>query len=155
MSDYHDSQACIHDAETALREGDEARARVSYREAARLQRAFVDSLPAERVRTRSAYGLSVATLLYRAGDCQDAERLAHKLLAEPWIEVYSADKLRELLDRIWNDHRDQEPAPGADAEEASSNDRPSPARPPLHKRARTLPAMTTGRRLTPSTRRAA
>jgi hypothetical protein len=100
MSSYHESQVRIDEAEAALRDGDEARARALYREAARLQRAFIDSLPADRVRTKSIYGLSVVTLLYRAGDLADADRLAHKLLAEPWIEPHSAGKLRALLDRI-------------------------------------------------------
>jgi Flp pilus assembly protein TadD len=100
MSHYRESQTRIDEAEAALREGDEARARASYREAARLQRAFIDSVPEDRVRTRSIYGLSVATLLYRAGDLWDAERLAHQLLAEPRIEPHSANQLRALLNRI-------------------------------------------------------
>src|SRR5580692_3221774 len=105
MSNYRESQARIDEAETALRDGDEARARALYREAARLQRAFIDSVSADRVRTRSIYGLSVATLLYRAGDLDDAERFAHQLLAEPWIEAYSASKLRVLLNQIWGSRR--------------------------------------------------
>lgn len=103
MSSYHESQARIDEAEAALREGDAARARALYREAATLQRAFIDSVAADRVRTRSIYGLSVATLLYRAGDLDDAERLAHQLLVEPWLEARSADKLRVLLEQIWKD----------------------------------------------------
>lgn len=130
MSNYRESQARIDEAEAALRDGDEGRARTLYREAAGLQRAFVDSLPADRVRTRSIYGLSVATLLYRAGDLDEVERLAHQLLAEPWIEAYSAAKLRTLLNQIWKDHPD-------------STQTPSPSRKP----ARRLPIMGTGRRL--------
>jgi hypothetical protein len=100
MANYRESQVRIDEAEAALRDGDEGRARTLYREAARLQRAFVDALPADRVRTRSIYGLSVATLLYRAGDLDEAERLVHQLLAEPWIEAPSAAKLRMLLNQI-------------------------------------------------------
>ncbi len=88
MSNYRESQVRIEEAEAALRDGDESRARTLYREAAGLQRAFVESLPVDRVRTRSIYGLSVATLLYRAGDLDEVERLAHQLLAEPWIEAH-------------------------------------------------------------------
>lgn len=102
----------IAEAEAALKEGDEQRARSLFREAARLQRAFVDALPADRVRTRSVYGLSSATLAYRAGDLDEAEQLAFHLLSQPWIEPYSKDRLRELLTRIWTD-REGSPLPKA------------------------------------------
>jgi hypothetical protein len=128
MSNYRESQVRIDEADAALRDGNEDRARMLYREAARLQRAFVDSLPSDRVRTKSIYGLSVATLLYRAGDLEDVERLAHQLLAEPWLEAHSAAKLRVLLNQIWKVHPAQ----------ASSR---------LRQPARRLPAMGTGSRL--------
>jgi hypothetical protein len=128
MSNYRESQVRIDEADAALRDGDEDRARTLYREAARLQRAFVDSLPSDRVRTKSIYGLSVATLLYRAGDMEDVERLAHQLLAEPWLEADSATKLRVLLNQIWKA-------------------RPAPTPSPLRRPARRLPVMGTGRRL--------
>jgi hypothetical protein len=126
MSNYHESQTRIDEADAALRDGEEDRARTLYREAARLQRAFIESLPPDRVRTRSIYGLSVATLLYRAGDLEDVERLAHQLLAEPWIEAHSASKLRALLNQLWKAQ-------------------PTYAR--SRKPARRLPAMGTGSRL--------
>src|SRR4051812_11183311 len=106
MSNYRKSQTLIDEAEAVLRDGDETRARTLYREAAALQRAFIASVPAERVRTRSIYGLSAATLLHRAGDMDEAERLAHQLLAEPWIEADAARKLRVLLDQVWKDRDD-------------------------------------------------
>lgn len=97
---YQESQKRIADAEAALRAGDLDKARVLYREAARLQRAFVDAQPTERIRTRSIYGLSAATLFFKAGDLDEAEQLAQKLLMEPWIEPDSANKLRLLVDFI-------------------------------------------------------
>lgn len=124
MSYYHDSQARIDEAEEALRAGDDARARALYREAAGLQRAFIDSVSPDRTRTRSIYGVSAATLFYRAGDLDDAEQLAHRLLAEPWVEARSAEELRHLLTVIWSHRRDR-------------------AAPPR----RQLPLMTAGRRL--------
>ena len=107
---YQESQMRMAEAEAALKEGDEESARALFREAARLQRAFIDALPADRVRTRSVYGLSSATLAYRAGDLDEAERLAAHLLSQPWLEPYSADRLRELLTRIWTD-REGSPLP--------------------------------------------
>jgi hypothetical protein len=100
MSHYLESQARIDEAEAALQQGDDVRARTLYREAARMQCAFIDSIPAERVRTRSIYGLSAATLLFRGGDLDAAERLAHQLLSAPWIELQSAERLRALLTQI-------------------------------------------------------
>ncbi|MEP7121847.1 MAG: hypothetical protein ABJE95_13085 [Byssovorax sp.] len=128
MSNYRESQVRIDEAEAALRDGDEDRARSLFRAAAGLQRAFVDSLPTDRVRTRSIYGLSIATLLYRAGELEEVERLAHQLLAEPWIEPRAAAKLRVLLSQVWKAH-------------AGSTQ--SPSRKPAHR----LPAMGTGRLL--------
>lgn len=100
MSLYRDSQKFIDEAEAALRAGDGPRARVAWREAARLQRAFVDALPPERVQSKSIFGLSAATLLERAGDSKEAEQLARQLLAEPWIDGDAASKLRRLLEGI-------------------------------------------------------
>jgi hypothetical protein len=97
---YQESQQRITDAETALREGDLGKARVLYREAAELQRAFVNAQPPERTRTRSIYGLSTAALFFKAGDLDEAEQLAKGLLAEPWLEPGSVNKLRLLLKLI-------------------------------------------------------
>lgn len=94
---YQESQRRITDAETALREGNLGKARVLYREAAELQRAFVNSQPTERIHTRSIYGLSTAALFFKAGDLDEAEQLAQGLLTEPRIEPDSVNKLRLLL----------------------------------------------------------
>ena len=97
---YQESQERITSAEAASRTGALDKARVFYREAAELQRAFVNSQPPERIRTRSVYGLSTATLFFKAGDLDEAEQLAKGLLAEPWIEPGSASKLHLLLKLI-------------------------------------------------------
>lgn len=97
---YRESEQRIVEADAAARAGEHERARVLYREAAELQRAFVDAQPAERVRTKSVFGRSAATLFYEAGDLDEAERLARSLLSEPWIEPGSAQKLRDLVAHI-------------------------------------------------------
>jgi hypothetical protein len=97
---YQESQERITTAEAAWRAGDLDKARVLYREAAELQRAFVNAQPTERIRTRSVYSLSAATLFFKAGDLDEAEQLARDLLVESWIEPGSASKLRFLLKLI-------------------------------------------------------
>jgi len=97
---YQESEQRIVEADAAARAGDHERARALYREAAELQRAFVEAQPADRVRTKSIFGRSAATLYYEAGDLDEAERFARSLLAEPWIEPGSAVKLRSLLQDI-------------------------------------------------------
>lgn len=145
---YQESQDRIFEAETALRAGDANRAHVLFREAARLQQAFVALLPPERVRTKSVYGLSVASLLYKAGDLDEAERLAGRLLGEDWLEPYSADGLRALLAQIWLD-RGEPGRPDAGAEASRSR---APSRPPTPLKRRTLRRLVLlgpGRRLAP------
>jgi hypothetical protein len=110
---YHESQQRILEAEEALKAGDIDRARTLFHEAAGLQRTFVDSLPADRVRTKSVYGLSAATLLYKANALDEAERLAHHFLSQVWFEPYSSAKLRELLIHIGHERSLQGRKPNA------------------------------------------
>src|SRR5262249_16873452 len=96
------------EAEQHLRRGEPEQAREQFRQAAVLQRQFIESLPKERVRTRSVYGLSAATLYYRAHQWDVAARLAHLLLAQEWIEPYAASRLEELLARIRSERVQEE-----------------------------------------------
>lgn len=147
---YRESQERIVEAEVALKAGDTDRARVLFCEAAQLQRNFVESLPPERVRTKSVYGLSVASLLYRAGDLAEAERLASRLLGEEWIERHAAEGIRELLAQIWLDRGEPiKSALGTEAPEPSTMAKRS-SRPPARRRrqnAPVLPIMGSGRGL--------
>lgn len=101
---YRDSEQRIFEAETAMREGDVERARALFRQAAELQAEFVDAQPAERVKTKSVFGVSAAVLFYQGGDLDAAESLARRLLAEPWILSGAAGKLAELIERV-EEHR--------------------------------------------------
>ena len=69
---YRDSEQRIFEAETAMREGDVERARALFRQAAELQAEFVDAQPAERVKTKSVFGVSAAVLFYQGGDLDAA-----------------------------------------------------------------------------------
>ncbi len=95
MNLYHESQLHIAAAEDLLRNGEIAGARERYRMAADLQWSLVDSLPEDRVRTKSVYGLSAATLYFRAQDLDKAEEVAYNVLSRA-VEEHSGAQLREL-----------------------------------------------------------
>lgn len=97
---YQRSQDLIARAEAAKGAGDETQARACYLEAARTQWKWVQGLPVERLRTRSVFGLSAATLFYRAGDKTAAEDVARQLLSDPSFEPSSQYKLGELIGLI-------------------------------------------------------
>ena len=100
---YQESQNLIMEAEKLLEDGDQEGSSAKYLEAAKQQKAFVDSLAPSKVRTRSVYGLSAATLYYRGNDLDAAARLAHRVLSEAEVEAKSAAGLERLLSRIKND----------------------------------------------------
>ena len=91
------------EAEKLLEDGDQEGSSAKYLKAAKQQKAFVDSLAPSKVRTRSVYGLSAATLYYRGNDLDAAARLAHLVLSEAEVEAKSAAGLERLLSRIKND----------------------------------------------------
>jgi hypothetical protein len=103
MSRYQESQDLIADAESALRAGDVEGARSLFRQAGMLQETVLASLPEERVRTRSVFALGVASLYYRANALDEAERAAHRFLADGWLHEHSRLALTDLLVRIWNE----------------------------------------------------
>jgi hypothetical protein len=97
---YEEAQDSIRRGEQYLKEGDVAAARQCFLHAAHIYEAFVTSLPTEKRRTRSMYGLDAVELLYRAGDLGEAERVAHRILGEEGIEDYPRLDLQDLLARI-------------------------------------------------------
>jgi len=108
MSDYRESQDMIARAELALRGGEIQEARGLFRAAAELQKRLVERLPPERVRTRSVFGLSAASLLFKADALDEAETLAYSLLADMPLEPRSREGLRDLLQRVWNEQQARE-----------------------------------------------
>jgi hypothetical protein len=108
MNLYQESQIHIEKAEKFLSIGEIDSARSHYILAAELQWSFVNSLPEDRIRTISVYGLSAATLFYRGNDLERSESLAYLLLSKPNLESYSKSQLRELLARVWNERQMEE-----------------------------------------------
>lgn len=100
---YESSQNHIAEAEAALRQGDVAHARSAYAQAAADQERLVASIPPDRAKTRATYGLSAATLFYRANLLDEAERLVCLLLADGSTAENTKVKLRALFARIDNE----------------------------------------------------
>lgn len=105
MNLYQESQQHIHLASECLHAGDISTARSHFCIAGELQWRYVSTLPDDRVKTLSIYGLSAATLYYRGHDIARAEQIAYSLLLRPQIEEHAAGELRELLSRIWNERQ--------------------------------------------------
>jgi hypothetical protein len=99
MSDYHRSQDLVARAEASLASGDPETASRLLREAGRIQRRLVEQLPSARVRTRSVFGVSAASLLFGGGDLDAAEALALCLIRGE-LEPHSRQQLGDLLARI-------------------------------------------------------
>ena len=106
MSDYHESQNLITRAQAATRVGQTVRARALFREAAEMQRRLVEAMPHEQVWTRLTFGLSAASLFYKANDIDEAERLARLFLAEAPMGQRARGGLQALLRLIENRHRE-------------------------------------------------
>ncbi len=66
---------------------------------------MLQDLGADRPRTRTTFGLSVATLYFRAHELDRAERLACLTLADPGAEARTRNHLRKLLAEIENERR--------------------------------------------------
>lgn len=103
MSKYDDSQVCISMANRYLMEGNTNEARASFKSAADIQWEFVESLADDKVKTRSIYGLSAASLYYRAHELAMAEHVAFYILSKTDIEPYCKTKLKDLLSMIWDE----------------------------------------------------
>jgi len=108
MNPYEESQTHIVEANRLLRARDVQSARFHFRKAADLQWSFVKALPGDRVRTIAVYGLSAATLYYRAHALDEAEGIIHRLLSRESIEEHSQWGLRDLLARIWNERQKED-----------------------------------------------
>lgn len=90
------------EAESAKRAGDRQRAEALYREAATVEeRAFAD-LPIDRRRTRGITAVSAVALAYKAREYADAERSAHRYLADGGLPTFAEAQLRDLLHVIWS-----------------------------------------------------
>ena len=57
----------------------------------------------EKPRTYGITAVSAVALLYKAGELEKAEQIAHLAGAKPFLPTFAVDQLRSLLQSIWNE----------------------------------------------------
>jgi hypothetical protein len=88
-------------AEQRLRANDLDGARELYERAAALEQEIAEAASDAPVRVKSVLAVSAVALWYKAGRWSDAERLAHRWLAEANMTGDARDELQDLLQRCW------------------------------------------------------
>jgi len=103
-SDLHArSEQLAEAAHNAMRSDDLQRAAELFAEAARAEISALSEVGSDRPRTFGITAVSAVALLYKAGELQAAERLAHETAARSFLPVFAAEELRSLLQTIWNE----------------------------------------------------
>lgn len=101
---HQTSEEAASEAHAARRRGDEALAASLFADAAKAELLALKHLSAtEKPRTFGVTAVSVAALLYKAGQPQEAEQFAHSSLCQPGLPDFATDQLREILQSIWNE----------------------------------------------------
>jgi len=72
-----------------------------YRRAAVAEKQALDALEASKVRTRGITAVSAVALWFKAGEYDQAEQLAHFMLADPLLPDFARSELRHLVQAIW------------------------------------------------------
>lgn len=96
------SEKLAAEASIALTLGEWARAETLYRDAARQEEAALNELGSDKTRTRGITAVSGVALWYKGKDYAEAERMAHKCLAESQLPSFATAQLRNLLHAIWS-----------------------------------------------------
>lgn len=98
MNDQHTAaQDLSARAAAVLAEGRAQEAQRLFADAARHEAAALASVPSDRIRTRSVLSVSVASLLYKGVELDEAERAIFSYLAPADLEAWADTELRELL----------------------------------------------------------
>src|SRR6266542_1610721 len=103
LASYRESQKLINEAEALVRAGEEGKARPLFARAAQAEWEFVHDLSQEKVRSRAIFGFSAADYYLRAGQLDEAEKVAAFLLEQASLEPYSHEVVRRFLGRVWDE----------------------------------------------------
>ncbi len=104
---HKDSERLSIEAHLALNRGNRERAYDLYRRAAQAERRALEQLDVAKVRTRGVTAVSAVALWFKAQRYDQAEQLAHSMLAEPDIPEFAREDLRSLLHAIWTEKAKQ------------------------------------------------
>ena len=100
---HNQSEQLAEAAHEAARAGDMPRAIQLFAQAARAESDALKELGSEKPRTFGITAVSAVALLYKAGELDEAEHLAHFAAAQRFLPAFAADQIRSLLQAIWNE----------------------------------------------------
>ena len=87
-------------AEIAARLGDRERAIVLYREAAQFERQSLEALPPNAIQLILITVVSVAALLFKAKNFEEAKSFIKDWIDRPFIEEWTKIQLEDILETI-------------------------------------------------------
>ena len=99
---HNQAQALAADASLALKQGDSVLAISLYKKAAELEGLALRQVGEDKPRTQGILSVSYAALLFKANELELAEQSCHRLLADDALSSDTRDKLRALLESIWD-----------------------------------------------------
>ena len=85
-------------AEALMEDGERPEAMKLYRQAASLEEVVLDGCDETKPVTLGAMALSTAALYYKAGERENARRIAAQYVDNPHLSRYYRDSLREILE---------------------------------------------------------
>ncbi len=95
------SEEFASNAHIALRNADELKAKQFFAKAAELEQKALELVdPNVKPRTFSITAVSATALLYKSDQLQQAEKLAHQLLAQGFVQDFAKTQLQELLQSV-------------------------------------------------------
>ena len=98
---YHEkSRDLSSQAEIAARLGDREKAIVFYREAAQFERQSLEALPPNAIQLILITVVSVAALLFKAKNFEEAKSFIKDWIDRPFIEEWTRIQLQDILDTI-------------------------------------------------------
>ena len=108
LSSHQESESLAAAAHESLRRGDTEQALQFFRQAAAAETQALEALNADKPRTLGVTAVSAVALLYKAGELENAEQIAHRTLAMNGLPSFAIDDLRGLLQTIWNEQAQNE-----------------------------------------------
>lgn len=113
------SEQLAAEAQAALREDRQAEALALYARAADAEHEALTDLDASKTRTSGITAVSAASLYYKAGELERAERVAGHWVGVDYLPSFAKEQLRGLLQSIWAESAGKQ----ADAEFAPALER--------------------------------
>lgn len=103
LEHHSQSERYASDAEIACHQHEIERAQELYTKAAEAERNALFSLDTSKVRTYGISAVSLVSLYFKAARLDEAETMAHRLLATEYLPDFARAQLRNLLQSVWSE----------------------------------------------------